>query len=227
MKEYPQPKTKKHVRAFLGLAGYYRRFIPNFAEIATPLSDLTKKLMPNTVVWNEKTEQAFVQLKKLLTSKPILHSPDIKKPFTLQTDASETGIGAVLSQSDESGVEHPVAYFSRKLLPRETRYATVEKECLAVVSGVRFFRVYLEGTRFTIETDHRSLEYLQRMRETNGRLTRWSLSLQPYDFVIRHRAGVNNGNADGLSRIAYTQQASSEKGGGDVRDSHQTCDVSH
>ena len=227
VKEYPQPKTKKHVRAFLGLAGYYRRFIPNFAEIATPLSDLTKKLMPNTVVWNEKTEQAFVQLKKLLTSKPILYSPDIKKPFTLQTDASETGIGAVLSQSDENGVEHPVAYFSRKLLPRETRYATVEKECLAVISGVRFFRVYLEGTRFTIETDHRSLEYLRRMRETNGRLTRWSLSLQPYDFVIRHRAGVNNGNADGLSRIAYTQQASSEKGGGDVRDSHRTCDVSH
>lgn len=139
------------------------------------------------------------------------------KPFILQTDASETGIGAVLSQADEEGVEHPVAYYSRKLLPRETRYATVEKECLAVVCGVKFFRIYLEGTKFMIETDHRSLEYLGRMRDTNGRLTRWSLSLQPYDFVIRHRAGVANGNADGLSRIASFPEALPEKGGGDVR----------
>ena len=144
------------------------------------------------------------------------------KPFVLQTDASKSGIRVVLSQADEEGVEHPVAYYSRKLLPRETHYATVEKECLAVVSGVKFFRVYLEGTKFTVETDHRSLEYLQRMRETNGRLTRWSLSLQPYDYTIRHRAGVDNGNADGLSRTANPRESSLEKERGYVRDSFLT-----
>lgn len=153
VKEYPRPETKKDVRAFLGLAGYYRRYIPNFAEIATPLTNLTKKKMLNRVVWTPMHQQAFVQLKNLLTSKPILHSPDMEKSFILQTDASETGIGAVLSQSDAEGDERPVAYYSRKLLPRETRYATVEKECLAVVSGVKFF---MEGTKFTVETDHRS-----------------------------------------------------------------------
>ena len=110
--------------------------------------------MPNKVAWTPSHEQAFFRLKDLLTSKPILCSPDVTKPFVLQTDASESGIGAVLSQADEEGVEHPVAYYSRKLLPRETHYATVEKECLAVVSGVKFFRVYLEGTKFTVETDH-------------------------------------------------------------------------
>lgn len=117
VKTYPQPETKKDVRSFLGLAGYYRRFIPKFAEIAAPLSDLTKKLMPNKVIWTPKHEQAFVKLKSLLTSRPVLHSPDTNKMFILQTDASDTGIGAVLSQSDDVGEEHPVAYYSRKLLP--------------------------------------------------------------------------------------------------------------
>ena len=115
------------------------------------------------------------------------------------TDASDLGIGSVLTQVDDQGEEHPVAFASRKLLPRERRYAAVEKECLAVVEGIRTFRVYLEGRHFQVQTDHRSLEYLHKMRDSNGRL-RWSLYLQPFDFSINHRPGRQNGNADGLSR---------------------------
>ena len=127
----------------------------------------------------------------------------MSKQFILQTDASERGIGAVLSQRSAEGEEHPVAYFSRKLIPREERYSTVEKECLAIKLGVHAFRVYLLGRPFVVQTDHRSLEWLHRLKENNARLTRWSWSLQPYNFSIEHRAGRKNGNADALSRGAF------------------------
>ena len=210
--DFPGPlRTKKSVRAFLGLAGYYRRFISNFADIAAPLSDLTKASLPNKVRWTPDCEQAFTTLKKALMNKPVLRNPDFQKPFMLQTDASDVGLGAVLSQSDD-GEEHPVAYYSRKLLPRETRYAAVEKECLAVVEGIRNFRVYLDGTTFVVQTDHRSLKYLHKMKDSTGRLARWSLFLQPYSFTIHHRAGKDNGNADGLSRIPSETDVALEEG---------------
>jgi hypothetical protein len=199
---FPLPVTKKDVRAFLGLSGYYRRFIPDYATIALPLTDLTRKSAPNNVVWTDACAAAFHELKKHLTCAPVLKSPDFTKEFVLQTDASERGVGAVLSQKDSDGVEHPVAYFSRKLLPRESRYATIEKECLAIKLGVHAFRVYLLGRAFVVQTDHRSLEWLNRLKENNARLTRWSLALQPYKFTVIHRAGRDNANADGLSRGA-------------------------
>ena len=108
----------------------------------------------------------------------------------------------MLSQVDCEGEEHPVGYFNRKPLPREERYATVEKECLAIKLGIEAFRVYLMGRPFIVQTDHRSLEWLHRLKENNARLSRWSLALQPYDFVVQHRAGVKNTNADALSRVA-------------------------
>ena len=108
----------------------------------------------------------------------------------------------MLSQRDDAGREHPVAYYSRKLLPREERYSTIEKECLAIKLGIQAFRFYLLGQPFVIETDHRSLEWLDKLKDHNSRLTRWSLELQPYDFKVRHRAGRDNGNADALSRLA-------------------------
>jgi phospholipid-translocating ATPase len=120
--------------------------------------------------------------------------------FVLQTDASERGVGAVLSQQSAEGVHYPVAYYSRKLLPREQCYATVEKECLAVKLGVEAFKVYLLGKPFVIQTDHSSLVWLDRLKEGNPRLARWSLALQPYQFQVVHRAGTMNGNADALSR---------------------------
>ena len=200
MESFPTPQTKKQVRVFLGLAGYYRRFIPNYASMAAPLTDLTRKSLPTKIQWSDDCEQAFQHLKTQLCSAPVLHSPDFDKPFLLQTDASDRGIGAVLSQEDADGNDHPVGYFSRKFLPREQRYSTVEKECLAIKLGAQAFRVYLLGRPFTIQTDHRALIWLDRLKENNARLTRWSLALQPYQFKVTYRAGKANANADALSR---------------------------
>ena len=110
------------------------------------------------------------------------------------------GIGAVLSQCDDDGLDHPIGFFSKKLLLREELYSTVEKECLAIKLGVQAFKVYLLGRTFTIQTDHRALVWLDRLKEHNARLTRWSLALQPYRFSVQHRTGRSNGNADALSR---------------------------
>ena len=118
----------------------------------------------------------------------------------MQTDASERGIGAVLSQLDEDQEEHPIAFFSRKLLSREEKFSTIEKECLAIKLACQSFRVYLLGRPFLIQTDHRALEWLDRLKENNARLTRWSLALQPFQFEVKHRPGRDNGNADALSQ---------------------------
>ena len=193
------PRTKKEVCSFLGLTRYYRKFIPNYSSVASPLTHLIRKSMPNQVVWTAGCAAAFEKLKFLLCSAPVLQAPNFEKQFILQTDASERGVGAVLSQLDESGADHPVAYFSCKLLPREKRYSTVEKECLAIKLGIQAFRVYLLGRPFTVQMDHRALQWLDRVKESNTRLTRWSLSLQPYQLELAYWLGNQNGNADGLS----------------------------
>ena len=204
VKDFPTPVTKKQVRAFLGLTGYYRKFIPDYANTAVALTELTKKNAPNHVRWTAECEQAFRTLQKNLCSEPVLKSPDFDRTFILQTDASERGIGAVLSQRDDSGVDHPVAFYSRKLLPREVNYSTVEKECLAIKLATHAFRVYLLGRPFIIQTDHRALEWLGRLKENNAQLSRWSLALQPYRFEVHYRPGKANGNADALSRAYST-----------------------
>ena len=158
------------------------------------MTDLTKKTCQNHVVWNEKCDQAFAALKHVLCSSPILSSPDFAKLFILHTDASD---GAVLSEDGSEGEDHPVGYFSRKLLPREEQYSTVEK---AIKLAVGAFKVYLLGRKFITQTDHRSLEWLVCLKENNSRLCRWSLALQPYQFNVEHRAGSKNKNADALSR---------------------------
>ena len=132
-----RPSDTEHVRAFLGLAGYYRRFIHNFSSIAAPLSDLTAKTMAEKVDWQQKHQLAFDEPRQTLQKEPVLQTPDYSRPFTLHTDASNRGVGAVLSQSQDDGSDLPVAFYSRKLLPRETRYTTTEKECLAVVNAVQ------------------------------------------------------------------------------------------
>ena len=137
-----------------------------------------------------------------MCSKPVLQSPDFSKLFILQTDASNRGVGAVLSQQDSDGTDHPVGYFSRKIFLREEAYSTVEKECLAIKLGIEAFKVYLLGRQFEIHTDHNALIWLDRLKENNQRLTCWSLSLQLYSFVVKHRKGQMNKNADALSRCA-------------------------
>ncbi|KAI8510586.1 hypothetical protein Bbelb_115020 [Branchiostoma belcheri] len=200
VKEFPRPSTKKEVRAFLGLTGYYRRFIPQYADLAAPLTDLTGSRKPQVVEWTDVCEEAFQVLKGKLCDYPVLQSPDFERPFVLHTDASERGIGAVLSQMDGNGEEHPVVYTSRKLLPREQNYSVPEKECLAIKYAVENLRYYLLGREFEVVTDHHPLKWLDEMKDKNQRLTRWSLCLQPYRFTVTHRAGKAHGNADALSR---------------------------
>ncbi len=196
----PRPTSKTQVRAFLGLAGYYRCFISNFSSLAAPLTDLTKKGQPEKVPWGPTEEEALRRVKASLTSEPVLRAPDFNCPFLLQTDASDTGLGAVLSQIQD-GEEHPVIYINRKLTPAEQRYAAVEKEALAVKWAVLELRYYLLGRKFTLITDHAPLQWMARAKDTNARVTRWFLALQDFHFTLRHRAGTANANADGLSRI--------------------------
>ena len=198
--ESPSPKTKKEVRSFLGLAGYYRKFIKNFADIAAPLTSLTKKTAPSNVKWTDECNEAFKQLKVCLCTEPVLKAPNLSKKFILQTDTCDYGLGAVLSQKDEEGTDHQILYISRKLLPRECNYAIIEKECLAITWAIDTLKVYLLGKHFILQTDHNPLKWLAKMKNQNGRLTRWSLSLQPYEFDIKHRPGKDNSNADALSR---------------------------
>ena len=166
IKHFLQPTTKKQIQSFLGLTGYYCRFIPNYATVAVPLTNMIKKSKLVTVNWIAEGIQVFNKLKEILVSTPVLANPDFSRPFILQTDASEFGLGAVLNQVDTEGYDHPVAYFSRKLLPREQRYATVEKECLAIKLGVEVFQVYLLGREFIIQTDHRALQWLTKFKNS-------------------------------------------------------------
>ncbi|XP_053473735.1 uncharacterized protein LOC128603132 [Ictalurus furcatus] len=222
VKDYPRPTSKKQVRAFLGLARYYRRFVPNFSAVASPLSDLTKKGQPDRVRWSADAERAFQALKGALTSAPVLRNPDFDLPFTVHTDASETGLGAVLSQIFD-GEEHPVLYISRKLSPAEKKYAAVEQEALAIKWAIKELRYYLAGRHFILVTDHTPLQGMAKAKDTNARVTRWFLALQDFSFQVKHRAGAQHGNADGLSRRdalwAHHQAAiGSELRGGYCRD---------
>ncbi|KAK7481822.1 hypothetical protein BaRGS_00026969 [Batillaria attramentaria] len=196
----PVPATKKAVRSFLGLVSFYRNFIPHFSAIAAPLSDLTKKTKPNTVVWTQECEEAFVALKNALVNKPVLHTPDMSLPFVLQTDASDTGLGAVLLQVKDSQ-RVPVEFRSRKLNAAEARYSTVEKECLAIVWATSIFRQYLLGRHFLIESDHQPLSWLSQVKDTNRKLLRWSLELQEFDYEVKYVRGEANVLADALSRL--------------------------
>ena len=140
--------------AATNIAHCYRRFIPHFADLSARLSDLTKKDQPQKVRWSEQLEMDFQRLKEQMCTRPVLHCPREEGQFILQTDASKRGIGAVLSQDTSDGEDRPVAFFSKKLLPRETRYSTVEKECLALVAAIKHFDVHLVGRHFKIVTDH-------------------------------------------------------------------------
>ena len=158
-------------------------------------------------------EGAFQDLKAALLCEPVLQSPDFESQFTVQTDASGVGLGAVLLQG-EAEEQKPVAYISRKLFPRETRYSVVELECLAVKWALETLKYYLMGRDFLLESDHKALQWLGKMKDSNARITRWYLSLQPFQFQIRYRAGKQNPVADFLSRHPSDEPS---EGGGNVK----------
>ncbi|XP_041461225.1 uncharacterized protein LOC121412478 [Lytechinus variegatus] len=198
--DFPAPSTKKEVMRFLGMCGFYRKFVPNFSDIVVPLTDLLKK--GTKFDWTKPCEIAFQKLKAVLISKPVLQAPNFEHPFLLATDASEVGVGAVLLQLDEEGFMKPVSYFSKKLDVHQQRYSTVEKECLGLVLAVQHFDVYLSSCPdVTVFTDHNPLTFLERFRNKNQRLFRWSLFLQPYGLNVTHIKGNDNVIADTLSRV--------------------------
>ena len=161
--------------------------------------ELTRRQQPEQVEWSECTESAFQQLKNALTLAKSMRNPGFTQTFIIQTDASNVGLGAILSQGSEE--DRPIAYFSHKLLSREQNYSVVEQECLAVVLGIKAFETYLSGKPIVTQTDHQALQWLQQFKDKNGRLTRWSLALQLYTFTVTHHKGRENTNVNALSRI--------------------------
>ena len=200
--EWPQPSTVTEVKRFLGLCSYYRRFVPDFATVAKPLIVLTEKNVPFR--WTQQQDDAWTTLKKSLTEAPVMAYPDPSATFVLDTDASQDGIGAVLSQIID-GEEKVISYGSRVLSKPERRYCITRRELLAAVFFVKYFRHYLVGKEFILRTDHASLRWLRSFKEPEGQLARWLETLDIYNFKIEHRPGAKHGNADALSRMHCEQ----------------------
>ncbi|UYV66855.1 hypothetical protein LAZ67_4003110 [Cordylochernes scorpioides] len=198
IRKFPTPRTVKDVRAFLRLCSYYRRFIREFSKVALPLHILTRE--NHSFAWGKEQELSFNSLKNKLISPEVLIHYDPNKPIGLHTDASDQGLGAVLVHLDENTKERPISYAGRTLQKAETNYSTTEKECLAIIWAIKKFRPYLYGKKFTIYTDHHNLCWMAKMKNTAGRLARWSLELQEYDFAIKYKSGKTHLDADGLSR---------------------------
>lgn len=204
--QFPTPSSKKEVQRFLGMAGWYRRFIRDFSKVAAPLTELTKAKVKFR--WNERCEVAFNSLKQLLCTAPVLSTPDYTKPFSISCDASDVALGAVLSQ-EHDGNEKAIAYFSKKLSPSERKYSVTERECLAVIRAIEKFRGYVEGSRFTVYCDHSSLTYLKSMKNPTPLMARWILRLNAFSFDIRFRKGSSNVVPDCLSRVGEVNAISS------------------
>lgn len=193
-----EPSNLQQLRTFLQTCSWFRKFIPDFARIAEPLTRLTRK--SQAWRWGESQASAFVQLKTLLASPPILVQPDYSKPFILRTDASHFALGAALLQGESPQDEHPLEYASRLLSPAERNYSTTEREALAVVWAMERFRGYIDGHRVLVRSDHQPLEWLFSVKSPSGRLVRWALKLQAFDLQIEYTPGKANVLADTLSR---------------------------
>jgi len=207
IKNFPTPKTTKQLKSFLGLVGYYRRFVPQFSKIASPFHRLLKSNA--RYVWEESQEVAFQALKQKLMSQPILQYPDFSREFILFTDAANEGAGAVLSQ-EQIGKDLPIAYASRKFNKAERNYSTVQNELAASVWGIKHFRPYLYGRKFKIVSDHKPLTWIMSVKDPGSRLLRCRIQLEKYDFEIVYKPGVQNSNADALSRINTLAEEGSE-----------------
>lgn len=202
---WPKPKNVQEVRQFIGLAQHYRRFIPSFASIAAPLTDLTRGtgLKRRTIKWTMECEASFARIKKLLTEAPVLQLPDMNSPYRIETDSSDYGIGAVLLQPDQDNLWHPVAYEFKKLSDAERKYPAQERELLAIIHALRTWRCFVDGcpAGYTVVTDHKSLEYLMSQQRPAARLYRWMIELAQFSPDIVYKSGAKHVVPDALSRI--------------------------
>ena len=196
----PPPDSRKALARIIGMVGFYRKFCKNLASVMAPLTDL---ISPKAkFVWTEQCQEALDKIKRILTNAPLLVPPDYSREFRLYVDSCDDGAGAVLMQEDQDGIEHPICYYSKKYVKYQRNYSIVEKEALALLLAVKFFDVYLSSSPFPIQvyTDHNPLCFVQRMKNDNQRLLRWSLTLQEYNLVVNHVKGKDNVIADTLSR---------------------------
>jgi hypothetical protein len=194
-------KTKKGVRAILGMASYYRCYFPNLAENTHCLNELLHKDKPERVKWLPQHTAALEAIKRGLTSKPVLAAPNPDKPFIVQTDATQHSVAAILTQIDDEGREHVICYASRKLLPREERYSSMERERLGIIFAVTKWEQWLYGQKIIVQTDHRPLQWLDSIANHNARLARWNNTLQNWDIETQYRNAREHSNADSLSRL--------------------------
>lgn len=203
IKLYPIPRTQRQIRAFCGLVSYYRRFCSNLSGLLKPINKLLQKDI--AYEWSEECNDAFELIKEKLTTSPILIFPDFTKQFNIRCDASNYGVGAILSQG-KIREDLPIAYMSKSLNKHEIRYATVEKELLAIIYALRAFRPYIFSSKTLIITDHEALVWIMKLKNPASRLWRWKLEMSEYDLEIIHRPGILNANADALSRIQITPE---------------------
>ena len=195
------PLTKKLLKSFIALCNYYRSYVPQFASIALPLTELTKSKVPNILKPTEIELQTFDKLKTALCSKQLLYSPRYDRPFIVQTDASDYAVGACLSQNDDENNERPIAFASAKLTDTQKRWSTVEKEAYAIIFALHKFDHIVFGSQIILYTDHNPLQYIVACTPRSAKLTRWSLALQRFNITIKFRAGKENANCDALSRL--------------------------
>ena len=204
IKSWPQPTCVKDVGSFLGLCSYYRRFIKGFSTIARPLTQLTEAGV--RFEWTEECRAAFEKLKADITSDSVMAYPMAEGLFILDTDASSTGIGAVLSQVQwneelQKDVERPVTFASKTLNKAQRRYCVTRREMLAVVFFSQYFKHFLLGRSFLIRVDHSALRWMWSFCDPQDQVARWLELMSVFDFSIEHRNGTKHGNADAMSRV--------------------------
>jgi hypothetical protein len=197
VRDWPVPKNARDIRAFLGTAGYYRKFIKNFSAIAAPITELTKEKVK--FEWSSAHQAAFLSLKNAMQTAPVLAISDPKLPYVVHTDASGFAVGAVLMQDQGKGLQ-PIAFLSKKMLDAETRYPVHEQELLAIIHSLSSWKHYLYGAKFKVMTDHHSLRYFKTQPSLSGRQSRWKDVIADFDFDIEYMKGELNPVADGLSR---------------------------
>ena len=202
IREWEKPRNLTEVQSFVGFCNFYRRFIQNFSRVLKPMIELSKKELKYQFDWTDKQQVAFDTMKDLVTTSPILAHFDHSKRSYVEVDSSDYVHGGVLSQPDDKGILHPVAFFSRKLSPAECNYEIYDKELLAIVSAFEHWRPELEGTEIPIKvlTDHKALEYFMLTKKLTRRQARWALDLANYNFEIEYQPGKANMKADALTR---------------------------